>query len=139
MGTLRGHPEAFLRKVFSDILSSILGESYVRVFLSTWRCDGKVLGCGRQGKIRIPFLLLLPVTLAWGVFSVLASDTEGWGLPGRVSTMAMIGAVATVVLDVILVPTGHSAGAAVASSISYGIVMILAASLYSRMTGTCLT
>ncbi len=84
---------------------------------------------------RTLFLILLPGTILWGVFILLASDIEGRGLPWRVSKISIISAVATVLLDLILIPIWDSTGAAIVSSITYGISMILAVRFYNRMMG----
>jgi O-antigen/teichoic acid export membrane protein len=81
------------------------------------------------------FLMLIPGSMFWGVFLLLASDVEGRGYPWRVSTISVITAVATAVLGMILIPLWNSVGAAIVSSIAQGISMILAVRLYKRMIG----
>lgn len=81
------------------------------------------------------FLLLLPGTFFWGVFLLLSSDIEGRGFPWRVSMISMISAVSAVVLGFILIPLWDSTGAAIVSSFTHGIAMILVVRLYTRMIG----
>jgi O-antigen/teichoic acid export membrane protein len=81
------------------------------------------------------FLMLIPGSIFWGVFLLLASDIEGRGHPWRVSTISTITAVATAVLGLILIPMWNSTGAAIVSSVTQGVSMILALRLYKRMIG----
>jgi O-antigen/teichoic acid export membrane protein len=84
---------------------------------------------------RILFLILLPGTIFWGVFSLLTSDLEGRGLPWKASTVLVISAILTVILDIALIPVMGAMGAAVVSTISYAFTMLLALFLYQRVTG----
>jgi O-antigen/teichoic acid export membrane protein len=81
------------------------------------------------------FLILIPGSLFWGVFLLLASDIEGRGHPWRISMVSTITVVATAVSGLILIPIWNSVGAAIVSSITQGISMILAVRLYKRMIG----
>ena len=84
---------------------------------------------------RILFLILLPGSIFWGIFLLLSSDIEGRGFPWRVSMISVITAVATVILDLILIPIWDATGAAAVSSFTHAISMILAVRLYNRMIG----
>jgi O-antigen/teichoic acid export membrane protein len=84
---------------------------------------------------RVLFLFLFPGVMFWGVFILLASDVEGRGLPWRISAVSMISAFVMISLDLVLIPRFNSVGAAIASSITHGMSMILAARLYYRITG----
>ncbi len=84
---------------------------------------------------RCIFLLLLPGSIFWGVFLLLASDIEGRGLPLRVSMVLVMSTLATVVLGLILIPMWNAAGAAMVSSISHAITMVLAIGVYNHMIG----
>jgi O-antigen/teichoic acid export membrane protein len=84
---------------------------------------------------RVLFLILLPGTIFWGIFCLLASDLEGRGLPWQVSVVSMVSALISIALCLILIPIWNSTGAAVVSSITYGLSMILAANIYGRRTG----
>lgn len=81
------------------------------------------------------FLILFPGSMFWGVFLLLASDIEGRGLPWQVSVVSMITALLTVGLSAMLIPIWNSTGAAIVSSITQGISMILAIRLYKRIVG----
>lgn len=84
---------------------------------------------------RTLFLILLPGSMSWGLFLLLASDMEGRGLPWRVSKISMMTALSTVVLSVVMIPMWGATGAAVVSSVTQGIAMILAFRVYKRMVG----
>jgi O-antigen/teichoic acid export membrane protein len=71
----------------------------------------------------------------WGVFTLLASDIEGRGLPWRVSSVSLVSAIATIGLDLLLIPLWNATGAAIVSSITYGLSMFLAAHTYFRIMG----
>ena len=81
------------------------------------------------------FLILMPGSIFWGIFLLLASDVEGRGHPWRVSMISMMTAVATAVLGLILIPSWNSVGAAIVSSVAQGISMFLVIQLYKRMIG----
>jgi O-antigen/teichoic acid export membrane protein len=81
------------------------------------------------------FLILLPGALFFGVFSLLSSDIEGRGTPWRISNISVISALFSIGLNLILIPMWNSLGAAVVSSITCGLMMILASRIYKRMVG----
>jgi 1,2-diacylglycerol 3-alpha-glucosyltransferase len=85
---------------------------------------------------RVLFLILLPGTIFWGIFALISSDIEGRGMPLKVSYISMLCAISTVILDLLLIPSLAATGAAITSSITYGMAMILVIFLYSRETGT---
>lgn len=82
------------------------------------------------------FLMLLPGAIFFGVFSLLSSDIEGRGTPWRVSNISVICALFSIGLNLILIPLWNSLGAALVSSITCGVMMILASRIYKRMVGT---
>lgn len=82
-----------------------------------------------------PLLLLLPGVVAFGATNVLMNDVVGRGRPGAVSVVAVVGLVASVGLDVWLVPAHGVAGAAVASTVVYLVDSVLAVALYLRVSG----
>jgi len=84
---------------------------------------------------RVLFLVLLPGAFCFGVFSLLSSDIEGRGAPWRISNISAIGALFSIILNLILVPMWNSLGAAVVSSVICGLMMILAARIYKKMVG----
>jgi O-antigen/teichoic acid export membrane protein len=81
--------------------------------------------------VRITLLAMLPLTLT----RVLAGDLKGRGRPGLVSWAAFVGLVATISLDLVLIPWLGIVGAALASLLSYsaGAAFMLAA--YRGITG----
>jgi O-antigen/teichoic acid export membrane protein len=83
----------------------------------------------------LPLLLLLPGVVAFGATNVLMNDVVGRGRPGAVSVVAVVGLVASVVLDLWLVPAHGVAGAAVASTLVYLVDSALAVVLYLRVSG----
>ena len=84
---------------------------------------------------RVLFLLLAPGTAFWGIYVLISSDIEGRGFPFRVSKVSMISAVATIVLDLMLIPILGNAGASIVSSLTYGIAMLLIVHLYKETVG----
>ena len=84
---------------------------------------------------RVLFVILLPGMIFWGIFTLLASDIEGRGFPLQISVVSMICAIATIALDLALIPIWGSTGAAVVSSITYALSMVLAINLYRRLVG----
>jgi O-antigen/teichoic acid export membrane protein len=87
------------------------------------------------GFSRILFLVLLPGSTFWAIFGLLTSDLEGRGLPWKASSISMASALATIILDIALIPVWGALGAALASTITYAISMLLAVVLYQRITG----
>ena len=87
------------------------------------------------GFSRFLFLVLLPGSICWAIFSLLSADLEGRGLPWKASTISMATAATTILLDMILIPSSGALGAALASTISYALAMLLAVILYRRITG----
>jgi O-antigen/teichoic acid export membrane protein len=82
---------------------------------------------------RILFLILVPGTMFWGVHSLILSDLEGRGLPRKVSVISLITAILTIILDMTLIPLMQATGAALVSTITYGIGLILAVIIYRRI------
>jgi O-antigen/teichoic acid export membrane protein len=81
------------------------------------------------------FLILLPGMICWGVFTLLSSDIEGRGFPLQISMISVVGALAAITLDWLLIPIWHATGAAVVSSLTYAFSMLLAARLYRHLLG----
>ena len=81
------------------------------------------------------FLILLPGMIFWGVFTLLSSDIEGRGFPLQISIVSVISALAAISLDWLLIPVWNATGAAVVSSATYALAMLLAAVLYRRLLG----
>lgn len=82
--------------------------------------------------VRITLLAMLPLTLT----RLIAGDLKGRGRPGLVSWAAFVGLVATVSLDLVLIPALGIAGAAVASLLSYAAGAAFLLGAYRRITGS---
>jgi O-antigen/teichoic acid export membrane protein len=66
-----------------------------------------------------PFLWLLPGILSMAVSKILSANLSGRGKPQYATYTSGITVIATVVLDLVLIPTMGIVGAAIASSIAY--------------------
>lgn len=80
--------------------------------------------------VRITLLAMLPLTLT----RLLAGDLKGRGRPGLVSWAALVGLVATIALDLVLIPQMGIAGAALASLLSYAAGAAFLLGAYGRLT-----
>ena len=80
-------------------------------------------------------LALLPGVILFSVPKVLASDFIGRGRSRVMTEAAGLSLTLTVALDLLLIPAFGYMGAAVASSISYGVFAIYCVVRYRRMTG----
>lgn len=78
----------------------------------------------------LPMIWLLPGVVLLGGAKILINEMAGRGFPQYNALSAGIGFVATVVLDVLLIPRWGMRGAAWASSISYAMVFAVAFLLY---------
>ncbi len=83
----------------------------------------------------LPFLILLPGTVALGVSKVVSGYISGLGYPGPVSVVATVALATNLVLNVVLIPPFGIAGAALASMISYAAHAILSVGIASRLSG----
>lgn len=88
---------------------------------------------------RFLFLILVPGTMFWGVYSIIMSDLEGRGLPRKVSQISLITGIVTVILDLILIPLWNATGAALISTITYGFGLILSLMIYKQIVRVKLT
>lgn len=82
-----------------------------------------------------PMVLLLPGVWALGLWKNLMNDLSVRGFPNSKSYTAGLAVIATVVLNFLLIPRWGIGGAAVASSIAYGIAFLTALWFYCRVTG----
>ena len=80
-----------------------------------------------------PLLLLLPGTILFAVATVVSHDIAGRGHPGYNTLVAVVSLAFTVALDLILIPHWHVPGAAIASSISYGVTTALTFVAFARV------
>ena len=81
--------------------------------------------------LRITMIAMIPLAIS----RLLAGDLKGRGRPGLVSISAAAALIATVILDVTLIPRFGIEGAAVASVVAYAIGAIVLAVGYRRTTG----
>ena len=88
----------------------------------------------RAGALRITMLAMVPLSLS----RLMASDMKGRGRAGLVSVSAGCALAATIVFDLLLIPSFGIEGASVASLIAYsaGACVLLVA--YRRVTGSSL-
>jgi O-antigen/teichoic acid export membrane protein len=84
--------------------------------------------------LRITMVAMIPLAIT----RVLAGDLKGRGLPGQVSIAAGAGLVATVVLDLLLIPGLGIEGAALASLLAYAFGAAVVLRAYRRATGASL-
>lgn len=83
-----------------------------------------------------PVLFLLPGVVAFGIVNVLAAYIAGSGRPRLNLYIAIAGLIATISLNLILVPKIGISGAAIASSASYSLSCCLTMWVFVRLTRT---
>jgi O-antigen/teichoic acid export membrane protein len=83
----------------------------------------------------MPLKLLLPGVVLLSLAKVLASDLGGRGLLLYNTLGSLTGLIATVILDLLLIPRWGINGAAIASSISYGLSSSVILFFYFRASG----
>ena len=83
----------------------------------------------------LPFLLLLPGTVALGLSKVLSGYISGLGRPGVVSVVAGTALAVNLILNLVLIPPLGITGAALASMTSYAAHAVLTIGLASRLSG----
>jgi len=83
-----------------------------------------------------PLLWLLPGILALSVYNFLRSDFYSRNMPGFVSWVAVTALLSNIIFNLLLIPMCGIAGAALSSSISYGISTMLLLIKHKHMTGT---
>lgn len=86
----------------------------------------------------LPFLFLLPGVIALSVGKVLANDLAGRGKPEYWTMGAWVSLSMTLVLDLVLIPRWGLVGAAIASSLAYGLLSLIVLAAFKRMTGISL-
>jgi O-antigen/teichoic acid export membrane protein len=87
----------------------------------------------------VPLLGLLPGTVMLGAGKVIASDLAGRGKPHYGTYSAIAALVLTVIFDFLLIPRLNILGAAIASSLSYGLSSLVLLVLYLRISGNQLS
>jgi O-antigen/teichoic acid export membrane protein len=89
---------------------------------------------GFEGSL-LPFLLLLPGTVALGLSKVLSGYISGLGRPEPVGVIAIVALGVNLAVNLFLIPPLGIAGAALASMISYSLHATLTVWLASRLSG----
>jgi O-antigen/teichoic acid export membrane protein len=87
------------------------------------------------GAAYVPLLILLPGLVAFASVNVLSAHVAGLGRPRLNLYVSLAGLVATLVLDLTLIPPFGMYGAAAASTVSYLSGAVVMALLFSRETG----
>jgi len=86
-----------------------------------------------------PLYVMIPATIFWGLYRLVASDVEGRGMPGLVSVCSGVASLCIVVLDLLWIPRYGAMGAAWASFIAYGVALGTAGWAFCRLTGMSVT
>ena len=84
----------------------------------------------------VPFFILLPGIWMLGCANICGSVLSGKKKPGAASVLAGVAALATLVLDLALIPPFGVVGAAIASTLAYGVYGVASLVLVSRELGT---
>lgn len=116
--------------------------------LSLWLCMILAVGVAVVGQVFLPLvfgaafrdsvpplLWLLPGIVAFSVANVIGSYLAGIGKPHLNLGVALVGLVATVMLDFALIPSWGIVGAAIASSASYLVTTLAIIAMFVRETG----
>lgn len=83
----------------------------------------------------LPLACLLPGTVFLGISKVLSKHLSGTGHPGLVARASCYSLVATVVLDLVLIPAFGLAGAAAATTLAYGLHAAICFHAFRQLTG----
>ncbi len=79
--------------------------------------------------------LIIPGVVAYSVVAVLSRYLSGVGRPGTGTAILLIGLAVNLVANLILVPRFGILGAAVSSSISYGLTALITLGVFIRLSG----
>jgi O-antigen/teichoic acid export membrane protein len=82
----------------------------------------------------MPFLLLLPGLVMLGFTVVISNYLHGRGYPGLGTIAVSVSLAVTLILDLTLIPIFGIAGAAMASSVSYGVAAIVLLLSFTRVS-----
>ena len=93
-----------------------------------------VFSSGFQASVA-PLELLIPGVVLFGAGVVLTSDLAGRGRVGVAAFAGAVGLALMVLLDLLTIPRFGLPAAAAASSLSYAVVFLLVARIFSRITG----
>lgn len=122
----------FTMAVSRRIFLIMLG--FVILLVITGKLAIFILFGGRFSGAYVPLLLLTPGVMVLGISNVLAIDLAGRGRPEVRTYGAAIAAIATLVLDLLLIPKIGINGAALASSISYTIAAAVIVYFFRKLT-----
>jgi O-antigen/teichoic acid export membrane protein len=98
-----------------------------------WAFAVPVFGAGFE-RVPLAFLLLVPGLVMLASFKVLAIYAIGSGETRVVTRLALLGLIANVTANVVLIPPLGSLGAAAASSISYSFIAVWALAWFARFS-----
>lgn len=77
---------------------------------------------------------ILPGVVAYSVVAILSRYITGQGRPGAATTVMLVGLALNVVANVALIPALGISGAAISSSLSYGITAVLMVAVFLRLS-----
>lgn len=126
-----GSLDRFTPRVFRVTLA-VLGGGGILMALSVAPLVQTLFGSEFSDASRAA-LVLLPGAILLGATKVLTHEMTGRGYPERNSVIAAVGLVATVVLDLLLIPRHGIVGAAAASTAAYATVGILAILVHRQL------
>ena len=106
------------------IPAAILGPRLVRLFYGSEFADAGVA-----------LRLIIPGVVAYSVVAVLSRYLSGRGRPGTGTLILLLGLAANIVANLALVPRFGILGAALASSISYGLTAVVMLAVFIRLSG----
>jgi len=78
---------------------------------------------------------ILPGVVAYSVVAILSRYITGQGRPGAATSVMVLGLAVNIASNVVLIPALGISGAAISSSISYGITAVLMVALFLRLSG----
>lgn len=116
-----------------QVLTGAVAVSAVLVALSAPMALPAVFGRAFDDAV-IPLLLLLPGVVGLSIWKVLVNEMAARGAPEVKLRSALVGAVATIALDLTLIPRFGVAGAAAASSCAYLLTAAAMVTIVSRRT-----
>jgi Na+-driven multidrug efflux pump len=73
--------------------------------------------------------------VAYSVVAILSRYITGQGRPGAATSVMLLGLAVNIASNVVLIPALGISGAAISSSISYGITAVLMVALFLRLSG----
>lgn len=115
----------FLINLAVMIFAAVVGPYVFPILFDDWSLEAIV-----------PFWILLVGLAAMGANGVFSSFHDSQGMPELNAYSSAMGLGVTIVLDLALIPLYGQIGAAIASSLAYGVVGIMLAGLFWRTTRT---